>query len=530
MIDLKNIDLDRKIGQLIFVGFEGTEITDDIRGLIREYKVGNIILFERNCKNPKQIFKLIKDLQAYAMKEIGISLFIAIDQENGMVTRIYEGVTHFPGNMAVAATKNVKYGYEVGKCMGEELNALGINFNLAPCTDINNNPENPIIGVRSYGENKELVKKFAVSMINGMQKQGIISTVKHFPGHGDTNIDSHLGLPKVDYRKERLNAVELYPFKESIKAGVKAVMTAHIIFSAYEEENIPATLSKNILTGLLRDELDFKGLIMTDCMEMNAIKDYYGTEKGAKLAIEAGADLVCISHTKEKQIRALKLIKQAIEEEDISIKRIDESVERILREKKKLKVTVNYEEALKKLYKKENIKLSRKISEESMTIVKNEDIIPIANKKVLVVSIEEKILTGVEGERKSLSIGEIFKEKLKTCVVEYKSLELNIDDKEIVKLKGIVANYDIVICCTYNAKNFVGQIKMVKEIMVKNKNVILIPMRVPYDFLELKDVKACILPYEYTENSIVSLAKVLAGEIKGTGSNPVSLDNRVKGI
>ncbi|HPN61506.1 MAG TPA: glycoside hydrolase family 3 protein, partial [Bacilli bacterium] len=271
MISLAQMTLKEKIGQLVFVGFPKTTIDDNLKRLISEYKLGNIVLFARNIANIEQLHGLNQALYQRIMNETGIMPLIAIDQEGGMVLRITEEATFWPGNMTLAASGGAHQAYEQGKMMGEELRALGINMNLAPSLDVNNNPLNPVIGVRSYGDDPKKVSEWGVSAILGMQETGIIATAKHFPGHGDTSSDSHYQLPLIPHDLKRLNAVELYPFKEAIKNKVKAIMSAHVFFTAYEQEQLPATLSKRVMTDLLRTELQYEGLVVSDCMEMKAI-------------------------------------------------------------------------------------------------------------------------------------------------------------------------------------------------------------------------------------------------------------------
>ena len=252
--DIDKLTIDEKIGQLIMCGFDALELNDHIINLIKNYHVGNVILFTRNVKSMKQVFELNKNLQKLALKNLGIPLLISIDQEGGMVTRIKNEATFFPGAMTIASSNNLDNAYLSGKYMGEELINLGINMNLAPSLDVNNNPLNPVIGVRSYSDDPKVVSEFGIMTIKGLQ-ENVIATAKHFPGHGDTQVDSHLALPEINYGKKRLEAIELYPFKNAIKNGVKAIMSSHINFPAYTEDNLPTTLSKKCLTGLLREEL-----------------------------------------------------------------------------------------------------------------------------------------------------------------------------------------------------------------------------------------------------------------------------------
>src|SRR5690554_5101834 len=301
--DINKLTTQEKIGQLIVAGFHGTTVGPEIENLIREYKVGNILLFSRNIESAAQLFKLNQDLQKIAMETFGIPLYITIDQEGGMVTRIFEDGTFFPGAMTIAATNSVDYAYKIGDLMGKELIDLGINMNLAPVLDVNNNPKNPVIGVRSYSDNAEVVADFGTAYVKGLQET-ILATAKHFPGHGDTNVDSHLALPKVDYPIERLESIELVPFKRAIKEGIHAIMSSHIDFPAFTENGLPTTLSEKCLTTFLREDLGFEGLIVTDGMEMKAVQDHYGTVEACLMAVQAGANQVCICHTEALQFKA----------------------------------------------------------------------------------------------------------------------------------------------------------------------------------------------------------------------------------
>lgn len=521
------VDLKRKIGQLIVAGFEGTTVTEEIRDLITKYHVGNIILFERNCKNPKQVFELTKKLQKIAIESNGVPLFISIDQENGMVARMYSGVTHFPGNMAQGAADNLDYSYKIGRYTGEGLNALGINFNLAPSLDVNNNPKNPVIGVRSFGDIPEKVADLGCETIKGMQDAGIIATAKHFPGHGDTEVDSHLGLPIVNHGKERLSSVELYPFKKAVEAGVKAIMTAHIVFPAYEKENIPATLSGNILKGLLRDELKFDGLIITDCMEMKAIDDNFTSEEAAPMAVKAGADLICISHTFEKQAGSIKRIYEKVNAGEIPMEVIDDRVNRILKEKSNLNyknfIEKEYEDIKNQMDKEEHLLLAKEASEKSITLMKNDKVIPLNGKNILVISPKVKVITGVEGKREDLNFGKILRESLPQLDICNYEIPMEPSDEVIDGLSEKCGGYDTVILCTVNGSIFKKQLNLAKKLRGKERNIILIVMRNPYDFTELSWVDGCLMSYEYTKNSVNSLIKVLKGEIKAEGRLPVNL-------
>src|SRR5436190_18435868 len=286
--------LEEQIGQLLMVGFWGTTPSLEIIDLIQRYHVGNVILFSRNIHETQQVLELTQKVQEIA-KKAGqrYPLLIAIDQENGIVQRLGDIVTIFPGNMALGAIGSEEIAYEVAMATGNELKGMGINMNLAPVVDVNNNPANPVIGIRSFGEDASLVARLGTAMVKGYRAAGIVSCLKHFPGHGDTTIDSHLSLPVIPYTFERLEALELIPFRSGMEAGAESLMIAHIAFPKLMEQNtLPATLSSTIVQGLLRNQLAFKGIILSDCMEMEAISETFGTERGVVMAVKAGIDLV----------------------------------------------------------------------------------------------------------------------------------------------------------------------------------------------------------------------------------------------
>lgn len=329
-MNIQNMSLKQKIGQLLMCGFHGHEVPESLRMLIQEHHIGGIIYFARNVKSVGQVAELGVQLQDMAHQSGAPSIWIAVDQEGGMVARLTEGVTLFPGQMALAAGGDPASAYEAGFITGRELKAMGINLNFAPVLDVNNNPANPVIGVRSFGELPERVGLFGASLVKGLQQAEVAATAKHFPGHGDTDADSHLDLPTIPHSRERIDEVELVPFRAAIQAGVDAIMSSHIYFPEYEPRKLPATLSSAVLNGLLRESLGYEGIIVTDCMEMEAIATHYGTVEAAVMALEAGADLILVSHTFELQLAALQAIADAVQSGRLSEERIERSVERLL--------------------------------------------------------------------------------------------------------------------------------------------------------------------------------------------------------
>ena len=302
---IAEMTIEEKVGQLIMVGFEGTQANEAIETHIRKRFVGGIVLFSRNIQSPQQTAELTNELQRLAEATARqIPLFIGIDQEGGWVIRLKEGATVLPGNMALGATNSTELAERAGEITAVELAAVGVNLNFAPVMDVNNNPDNPVIGRRSFGESPELVSRLGIPYIRGLQRNGVLATAKHFPGHGDTTVDSHFELPTVSHDLERIHALELQPFRAAIDADVAAIMTAHIIYPAFDAAR-PATLSPTILTDLLRKELGFDGLLITDDMEMKAIDDRYRSGEAAVMAVEAGADIVMVLWTPGEADRGL---------------------------------------------------------------------------------------------------------------------------------------------------------------------------------------------------------------------------------
>jgi len=523
---IDEMTLEEKIGQMLMVGFPSPTYDDHIKELVGEYKIGNIILFSRNVRDGEQLKNLCMDIQKDVIKNTGIPALISIDQEGGMVTRIYKSATYLPGNMAIAATDNPENAYKIGGIAGKELRALGININFAPVLDVNNNLLNPVIGVRSYGENPEKVAEFGVNYIKGLQKERVIATAKHFPGHGDTSVDSHLDLPLVEHDRDRLYKVELYPFKKAIENGVDAIMTAHILFTAFEENRLPATLSYNILTNILRKEFDFDGIIVTDCMEMNAIAKYFGTAKAAAMAVKAGADIVLVSHTKRLQIEAFNEIKEAVLRGEIPIERINESVERIIKLKEKYNLFKNPYPDENKIRtvvgSEEHREVARNISLNSITVVKDENkLLPVKAQKILAISPETVPISGVDDVlMEKLSFA---KEFVKRFGGEEKTIPVNPDEELIAHLKKEAENKELVVIGTYNASLNEGQAQLVNSLQKINKNIIVVALRNPYDLLKFKEVSTYLCTYEYTPLALESVLDVLSGNYVSQGKLPVSL-------
>lgn len=333
-------DLRQKIGQLFMVGFDALHADEHIKGLIREQKVGGVILFRRNVHTPAQVAALCRELQRINAEVSDTPLLIAIDQEGGMVMRIEQGVTPIPAAMAFQQGASIDECQRMNAISADEMRQIGINMMLAPVLDVNNNRLNPVIGVRAYGEDAATVIDYGMAALRGQQSAGMIVTAKHFPGHGDTATDSHYAMALVPHDKARLHAVELLPFKAAVQAGVDAIMTAHVVFPAFEPDtSVPATLSKAVLTDLLRGEMAYDGVVISDCLEMAAIADGVGVAAGAIATLQAGTDIVLISHRASAQRAAIDAVLQAVEQGAIPMARIDTALRRVQRLKQVAAVT-----------------------------------------------------------------------------------------------------------------------------------------------------------------------------------------------
>lgn len=321
---------------MLMTGFEGTTLNAETEDLVRNRHVGGLILFSRNYENPKQLHTLIRDLQDVAAStSTGLPLFISVDQEGGRVARLTEPFTKYPPLCCLGEAQSESLAYRFGQSLASELLDVGINMDYAPVLDVHTNPDNPIIGDRAIASDPHTVAKLANSFIKGFKDKGMIPVGKHFPGHGDTHLDSHLDLPTVDRDAATLEAVELVPFRETIAQGLEVIMTAHVIYSAWDDKNT-ATFSKIILQDLLRQKLGFQGVIMSDDLEMKAVEKYFSFDAFPRMGVEAGIDmfLVCNSVAKIKVLHD-QLMKD-VSNGTIPIAPIQQSVERVLRLKKNL--------------------------------------------------------------------------------------------------------------------------------------------------------------------------------------------------
>ncbi|NLE89839.1 MAG: beta-N-acetylhexosaminidase [Dehalococcoidales bacterium] len=330
---VKEMRLEEKVGQLVMAGIDGYENDDHARQLMEKYHVGGFILLKKNIRDAGQMLGLINSIkETNAINKI--PLFLSIDEEGGRVSRMPKEFAKMPASKKIGQLDNSQLSYQVGSIIGEELKSFGINMNFGPVLDINSNPKNPVIGDRAFGATAEIVTKSGIETMKGLHTQNIISVVKHFPGHGDTSVDSHIGLPTVNNDLERLNAFELLPFSAAIKNNVDAVMVAHILFPKIDPIN-PASFSPTIITDVLRQKMNFDGVVITDDMTMGAIINNYDIGEAAVKSINAGSDIVLVCHDYAKEEAVIQAIQKAAETGAISADRIDQSVYRVLKLKQK---------------------------------------------------------------------------------------------------------------------------------------------------------------------------------------------------
>jgi len=339
-MNLSQMDLRTKAAQLFtFSAFHPT-LDEATRRMITELKAGGLFLPTGALQEPDQVHSLTAEMQKVALEEgCGVPLFISADFVAGAGCKLRSGAVHFPKNRAIGAGGDEALAYESGRVTAEESLAMGVNFNYSPVVDINNNPLNPVIGMHSFGEDKETVSVLANAVIKGYQEHGMIATAKHFPGHGDTGVDSHYDLPVLPFDRERLESFELVPFKRAIEAGVDAIMVGHIAVPSLDPTLTPASLSYELVTKLLRERLGFKGLIVTDGLSMKGVMKQYSMEEACILSLLAGTDiLLATTSSYEESASVLDAVVAAVESGRIPESRIDESVARILAMKEKYRL------------------------------------------------------------------------------------------------------------------------------------------------------------------------------------------------
>ena len=323
---LDNMILEEKVGQLLIVGFEGTELNDNTKAYIQDLEVGGLIFFGRNIQSKDQVTALVEDIKDIS----NIPLLLAIDEEGGIVSRLPEEYKRLPDSMDIGNTRDTDLALEYGELLGNRVGSLGLNLNFAPVMDIHSNPSNPVIGKRAFGTTAEMVSEMGISVAKGIKNTNVIPSIKHFPGHGDTSTDSHIELPIINKSLDDIRDFELIPFREAIEEDIEMIMSAHILIPSIDEE-YPATLSQRILGDLLRDEMGYEGIIISDDMTMGAIVNNYSLEGASIDFLQAGGDILLVCHGADHPRLVFDKIMESIENEELTIEEIDDKVYRILK-------------------------------------------------------------------------------------------------------------------------------------------------------------------------------------------------------
>jgi beta-N-acetylhexosaminidase len=493
---LARMTLEQKVGQVFVLGFEGAQLNADNRALIRDLHLGGVTLFARNIEHARQLAQLNGDLQSVADP---VPLFVSIDQEGGLVVRVTEGATIFPGNMAIGATGDAQLAGRIAAASARELLAMGINMDLAPVVDVNSNPLNPVISVRAFGSDVGLVSRFGAQTIDGLQSSGVSAVAKHFPGHGDTATDSHRELPAVIHAMDRLHAVELQPFRAAIAAGVDGIMSAHVHVSAIEPRpDVPATLSSAVLTGVLREQLAYQGLILTDALDMDAIKRDRSAAEAAIEAFEAGADLLLIAGIAEDDRNRLgdgpPAMLAALRSGRVSLERLEQSVLRVLETKARrgilpgaVAATLRPPESV--LNSAEHRALALDVARKAVTLQRDEGrLLPLkSSARILIVAPTPGLLEAV------------------------RSFAPAVTD---------AANADVIVLATYDLAQHADDLQRAKALQAGGKPIVAVSLRGPYDAAAAPFIGTFLSVYGDRPLHLQAAAEALFGQLTPTGRVP----------
>lgn len=509
-----NMTVKQMLGQKLVFGFHGDTLSQEFVSLIREYKIGNVILFLRNVKSASQLRRLCGEIQSLIQAETGYPAFIIIDQEGGMVTRLPQEAVNVPCAMSLAATGDPGNAARASQITIRQLRGLGANFNMAPVLDVNNNPRNPVIGIRSFGDDPERVADFGLASLRPYRDSGVLCCGKHFPGHGDTAVDSHLGIPRVDKTLEELEKTELVPFRRAIAGGIPAIMISHVMFPKLEPKQVPCTMSREIITGLLREKLGFQGLILTDCMEMMAIQNHYGTPQGVVASIQAGVDLAEISSTFSLERDAARAVNEAAVNGEFDMEEIAASVEKILAYKKQLQ----YQPEPALCGWEEDFRAVRAMTRAAITCCGGTPF--QADAETFFCGCEDYRASGAGNEDSSAGPFPVYMGKAFSAPYAISSKDPDV--REIAALTAQASKHEKIVLSTCNGHLFPGQIALAQALAGLKKPMTVVALRNPYDIPLLPDTVCKIAAYDYTTPALAALEEILRGGAM-TGICPVKL-------
>lgn len=524
----ESFSLEQIAGQRLMLAFPGKEeVPVEVRQAIRKYRPAGFTLFRQdNVESPEQVSGLTRALQQEA-REQGLPPFlIAVDQEGGQLMAVGEGATPLPGNLALGAAGSAELVRRAGEVLGRELSAMGINVNYAPCCDVNVNPHNPVIGTRSFGEDPASVADLAAALVAGIQSVGVAATAKHFPGHGDTASDSHDGIPSVPHGLERLWQVELPPFQAAIRAGVRLVMTAHLALPAVTgREHLASTLSEDVLEGLLRRQLGFEGVIISDALDMKAIRQDEELGKEAVRAVKAGCDLLLLTANPADLERVHQSVVEAIQSGRLDSAETRASARRVFALKAWLAARPAPPE-LSVVGCASHREVAAEIAAKSVTLVRDRG-------RSLPLRLEDgQRLATILPQPADLTPADTSSFVAHTLAQSLRRYHSQVDefilphaplDGDIAAVLEQVRGCRAVVLGTINAFHTPGQAALVKAVLRTGIPAICVALRMPYDLAAYPEADTYLCTYSLLEPSMRALASVLFGEARACGRLPVSI-------
>ena len=514
---LSGLSLEQKVGQLMSIGFHGTKVTSAVEAMIRQRAVGGVVLRAENADDAAGLTKLIADLQTIAKDARVPPLLVSIDQEGGPVIRIGKGMTIVPGQMALAATPDPLASIKMANMItAVELTAVGVRWNHAPVADVNDEPRNPIIGNRSFGSDPQRVAQLVAQSVSVYRAEQMLATAKHFPGHGSTTTDSHTGLPEIDSDRKRLDAVELVPFKAAIAAGVPAIMSAHIVVPALDATpSLPVTLSKKVMTDLLRGELGFQGLIVSDDLEMGALATIGEAQAGLR-AFDAGVDHLLFRFDESAQLEGHRLLVEALRGGRIAAARLDGSVLRFLGAK--LQQGLYDTRPAPTFDLDQNARNALDLARQSITLLSNESVLPLRG-RVLAIGVIGADIGFIPGDS---DLGtELAVARTNTTARKFAQAT----DAFIASAVADARSADVVVVGVADVGTNGDQRRLVAA-LASVKPTVLVSLRAPYDALYVSGVAAIVCAYGGRVPTLRALAEVLTGARKPVGRLPVVIPGR----
>ncbi|MFD8205625.1 glycoside hydrolase family 3 protein [Streptomyces sp. NPDC059695] len=543
---IDRMSLEEKVGQLFVMRVYGHSATApdqaDIDAnlseigvrtaaeLVERYHVGGIIYFSwaHNTRDPQQIAALSNGIQQAALQQpTPVPVLISTDQEHGIVCRVGEPATLLPGAMALGAGGSHADARKAAQIAGEELAAVGIRQNYAPVADVNVNPANPVIGVRSFGSDPQAVAGLVAAQVKGYQRAGVAATSKHFPGHGDTAVDSHYGLPTITHTREQWAELDAPPFRSAIAAGIDSIMTAHIVVPALDPSEDPATLSRPILTGILREQLGYDGVVVTDALGMEGVRTKYGDERVPVLALKAGVDQLL---NPPKLDVAWHAVLKAVENGELTEARLDESILRILRLKAKLGLfrrAYTTRAAVDRIVGSEaHLAHADRIAEATTTLLLNEGgllpLSPATHGSVLVVGADPASPSGTTGPPTATLATALTELGFRATAL---STGITPTAAKIEEAVAAAAGRDVVLVGTYNVSATSPQRTLVARLAATGVPVVTVAIRNPYDVARLDGQRAALAAYSWTDVELRAAVRVLAGRARPRGRLPVPVQS-----